>query len=173
MSSRRRSPGVHKTEHGGVALDLADEESVREAVEAIGLPVIVQPFVRAGTELLAGVVQDPAFGPLVVFGPGGVMAELIGEAGIRLAPLTRLEAEELVLEGKAGRLVRGFRGAPAASLEGLADLVLRLSQLADDLPEIAELDPEPGARAAGRLRRGRRARARARAPSATPQVKGW
>ena len=165
-------PGVHKTEHGGVALDLADEESVREAVEAIGLPVIVQPFVRAGTELLAGVVQDPVFGPLVVFGPGGVMAELIGEAGIRLAPLTRLEAEELVLEGKAGRLVRGFRGAPAASLEALADLVLRLSQLADDLPEIAELDLNPVlAQPDGCVVVD--VRVRVQGASANRQVKGW
>jgi acetate---CoA ligase (ADP-forming) len=165
-------PGVHKTERGGVALDLADEEGVLQAVEAIGLPVIVQPFIRTGTELLAGVVQDPVFGPLVAFGPGGVLAELIGDAGIRLAPLTRLEAEELVLEGKAGQLVRGFRGAPAASIEALADLVLRLSQLADDLPELAELDLNPVlARSDGCVAVD--IRARVEPVSTTPQVKGW
>ena len=136
-------PGAHKTERGGVALDLVDAQSVTAAVERIGLPVLVQPFVRTGTELLAGIVQDPVFGPLVAFGPGGVLAELIGAAGLRLAPVTRLEAEELVLEGKAGRLVRGFRGAPAASVDVLADLVVRLSRLADDFPEIVELDLNP------------------------------
>ena len=75
-------------------------------------PVVVQPMVRGGAELLAGVVQDPVFGPLVAFGPGGVLAELIGEAQFRIAPLTDVDADELVQTGKAGRLVAGFRGAP-------------------------------------------------------------
>ena len=103
--------GAHKTESGGVALDLAAEDDVRAAVERIGLPVLVQPMVRGSAELLAGVVQDPTFGPLVAFGPGGVFAELIGEAQFRLAPLTTADAEELVTGGKAGQLVAGFRGA--------------------------------------------------------------
>src|SRR5262249_37575945 len=108
------TPGAHKTDLGGVALDLRDESAVGAAVERIGAPVIVQPFLRGGTELLAGAVQDPVFGPLVAFGPGGAMAELVGEASFRLAPLTGLDAEELVHAGKAGRPVAGFRGAPAA-----------------------------------------------------------
>jgi acyl-CoA synthetase (NDP forming) len=100
-------------------------------------------MITGGAELLAGVVQDPVFGPLVAFGPGGVLAELIGEAGFRIAPLTDVDAEELVLAGKAGRLVRGFRGAPAADHQALVDLVLRLSRLGEDLPEVAELDLNP------------------------------
>jgi len=135
--------GVHKTESGGVALDLRDEEQVREAVERIGLPVIVQPYLKGGAELLAGVVQDPVFGPLVAFGPGGVFAELIGDAGFRIAPLTDLDAEELVTGGKAGRLVAGFRGTPAADPVALADLVLRLGRLAEEFPEVSELDLNP------------------------------
>ena len=87
-----------------------------------------RPFVRGGAELLAGVVQDPVFGPLVAFGPGGVFAELIGEAQFRIAPLTLEDAEELVLTGKAGQLVAGFRGQPAADAEALVDLVLRRIQ---------------------------------------------
>jgi acyl-CoA synthetase (NDP forming) len=135
--------GAHKTETGGVALDLRDEAEVREAVERIGAPVLVQPLVRGGAELLAGIVQDPLFGPLVAFGPGGIYAELIGEAAFRIAPLTDEDARELVHLGKAGKLVAGFRGAPAADEEALVDLVLRLSRLADDLPEVAELDLNP------------------------------
>jgi len=135
--------GAHKTERGGVALDLRDEEQVTAAVERIGAPVIVQAYVSGGAELLAGVVQDPVFGPLVAFGPGGVLAELIGAAGFRLAPLTDADARALVLGGKAGRLVRGFRGAPAANADVLVDLVHRLSLLAEDFPEIAELDLNP------------------------------
>ena len=135
--------GAHKTEKGLLALDLEDEEAVREAVATIGPPVVVQAMVRGRTELLAGIVQDPIFGPLVAFGAGGVFAELIGEAQFRIAPLTDADAEELVLTGKAGQLARGFRGAPAADIGALTDLVNRLSRLAEDLPEVAELDVNP------------------------------
>jgi acetyl coenzyme A synthetase (ADP forming)-like protein len=135
--------GAHKTELGAVALDLADEDAVRAAAERIGGALLVQPMVKGGAELLAGLVQDPVFGPLVAFGPGGVLAELIGEAGFRIAPLTDVDARELVLGGKAGRLVGGFRGAPAADAGALVDLVRRLAQLGEDLPEVAELDLNP------------------------------
>jgi acetyl coenzyme A synthetase (ADP forming)-like protein len=135
--------GAHKTETGGVALDLRDADAVRAACGRIGLPVLVQPFLRGGVELLAGVVQDPVFGPLVGFGPGGVYAELIGGAEFRIAPLTDVDAAELVTGGKAGRLVSGFRGAPAANRAALEDLILRLALLGEDLPEAAELDLNP------------------------------
>ena len=137
------APGVHKTEQGGIALDLADEAAVVRAARQIGPPFLVQPFVRGGAELLAGALQDPVFGPLVAFGPGGVLAELIGEAQFRLAPLTDRDAGELVRSGKAGRLVAGFRGTPPADPHALVDLLLRLSRLAEDLPEVAELDLNP------------------------------
>jgi len=135
--------GAHKTETGGVALDLVDAEQVREAAERIGGPVLVQQFLRGGTELLAGAVQDPVFGPLVAFGAGGVFAELIGDATFRIAPLTDVDAEELVTGGKAGRLVAGFRGTPAADQGALEDLVHRLGRLAEDFPEVSELDLNP------------------------------
>jgi len=135
--------GVHKTESGGVAVDLAGDDDVRAAAERIGGPLLVQPMIAGGVELLAGVVQDPVFGPLVAFGPGGVFAELIGGAEFRIAPLTDIDAEELVKDGKAGRLVRGFRGAPPADANALVDLVQRLSQLTQDVPELSELDLNP------------------------------
>ncbi len=137
------TPGAHKTETGGVALDLQDDEAVRVAAERIGGPMLVQPMVQRGVELLTGLIQDPVFGPLVAFGPGGVLAELIGEAGFRIAPLTDVDAEELVTGGKAGRLVSGFRGAPAADVAALSDLVQRLARLGEDLPAVAELDLNP------------------------------
>ncbi len=135
--------GAHKTESGGVALNLGDADEVRAAAERIGMPVLLQPMVRGGAELLAGAVQDPVFGPLVAFGPGGVFAELIGQAQFRLAPLTDLDARELVRSGKAGRLVAGFRGAPPADEDALVDLLVRLARLAEDVPEVAELDLNP------------------------------
>jgi acetate---CoA ligase (ADP-forming) len=135
--------GAHKTETGGVELDLGDADQVREAVARIGGPVIVQQFLQGGTELLAGAVQDAVFGPLVAFGAGGVFAELIGDATFRIAPLTDVDAEELVTGGKAGRLVAGFRGTPAADQAALEDLVHRLGRLAEDFPEVSELDLNP------------------------------
>jgi acyl-CoA synthetase (NDP forming) len=135
--------GVHKTESGGVALDLETDDEIRSAAVRIGGPLLVQPMVSGGTELLAGIVQDPLFGPLVAFGPGGVLAELIGGAQFRIAPLTDRDADELVEGGKAGQLVRGFRGAAAADGGALIDLIHRLSRLAVDLPEVAELDLNP------------------------------
>jgi acyl-CoA synthetase (NDP forming) len=135
--------GAHKTETGGVALNLEDEAEVTAAADRIGPPVLVQPMLQGGTELLAGLVQDPVFGPLVAFGPGGTFAELIGDANLRLAPLTDVDARELVTEGKAGRLVRGFRNAPAADEEALVDLVHRLAALGEDLPAVAEIDLNP------------------------------
>jgi acetyl coenzyme A synthetase (ADP forming)-like protein len=136
-------PGAHKSDEKLLALDLADEESVRAEVARIGTPVVVQQMIRGGAELLAGVVQDPVFGPLVGCGPGGVMAELIGDAQFRLAPLTDVDAIELVSSGKAGRLVTGYRQTPPVDADALADVLLRLSELANRHPEIAELDLNP------------------------------
>jgi acetate---CoA ligase (ADP-forming) len=166
------SAGAHKTEEGGVALDLRDDRQVRTAAERIGPPLLVQPMVSGGAELLAGIVQDPVFGPLVAFGPGGVFAELIGDAAFRLAPITDVDAEELVLGGKAGRLVRGFRGAQPSDVASLVDLLHRLSRLAEDLPEVAELDLNPVvAQPHGCIAVD--ARVRIRRASTTPRPKSW
>jgi acyl-CoA synthetase (NDP forming) len=143
VAVKTATAGVHKTEIRGVELDLRDGAMVRAAAARIGPPLLVQPMVHGGVELLAGLVQDPVFGPLVAFGPGGRFAELLGEAGFRIAPLTDVDAEELVHEGKAGRLVRGFRGLPAVDVAALADVLHRLSRLGEELPEVAELDLNP------------------------------
>jgi len=135
--------GAHKTESGGVALDLRTVGEVREAAARMGGPVIVQQFLTEGAELLVGIVQDPVFGPLVAFGPGGVLAELIGSANFALAPLTDVDATELLGTGKAAMLVDGWRGAPTADRGALEDLLHRLSRLAVDLPEVTELDLNP------------------------------
>ena len=135
--------GAHKTESGGVHVDLRDAHSVARACAEIGGPVIIQPYVTGGVELLAGAIQDPVFGPLVAFGPGGVFAELIGSTRLALAPLSDVDADELVSSGKAGRLVAGWRGAPAADSAALTDVLHRLARLAEDHPEVAELDLNP------------------------------
>ncbi len=164
--------GAHKTESGGVALDLRDRAEVLLAAERIGCPVVVQPMVGGGVELLAGLVQDPMFGPLVAFGPGGVYAELIGSAEFRIAPLTDVDAEELVTSGKAGRLVSGFRGRAPASVAALTDLLHRLSLLGEELPEVAELDLNPVI-ASGDGCIAVDARVRVQAPDRAPRTKSW
>ena len=126
--------GAHKTESGGVALDLRADEDVRAAAARIGGAVIVQRYVTEGTELLVGLVQDPVFGPIVAFGPGGVYAELIGSANFALAPLTDVDAGELLSTGKVARLIAGWRGAPPADRGAIADLLHRVSRLAVDFP---------------------------------------
>jgi acetate---CoA ligase (ADP-forming) len=164
--------GVHKTETGGVLLNLQTPDDVRAAAEQIGSAVLLQPMLGGSAELLAGVVQDPLFGPLVALGPGGVFAELIGEAGIRIAPLTDEDAKELVQSGKTGALVQGYRGKPPADAAAVEELVLRLSQLGEDLHEVAELDLNPvlvgpeGCVAVD-------ARVRVRRPETRPTLKTW
>ncbi len=143
VAVKSAEPGVHKTERGAVALGLRNEQEVADAAAAIGGPVLVQAMVAGGVELLAGVVQDPSFGPLVAFGPGGVFAELIGEATLRMAPITDIDAVEMIGAGKAGRLVAGYRGGPPADQAALTDLLTRLSALAEDHPELVELDLNP------------------------------
>ena len=135
--------GAHKTETGGVHLDVRDEAAVRRACGAVNGPVLVQQYVTGGVELLVGAVQDPVFGPLVAFGPGGVYAELIGSTRFALAPLGEIDVDELISSGKAAKLVDGWRGGPAADRAAVADLIHRVGRLAEDFPEVAELDLNP------------------------------
>ncbi|HEX5249782.1 MAG TPA: GNAT family N-acetyltransferase [Gaiellales bacterium] len=143
VAVKSAEPGAHKTERGGVALGLRSAREVTAAATAMGGPVLVQAMVSGGVELLAGIVQDPSFGPLVAFGPGGVLAELIGDATFRIVPVTDVDVLEMLTAGKAGRLVAGYRGAPPADQAALADLLTRLSALAEDRPELVELDLNP------------------------------
>jgi len=141
---------VHKSDAGAVKLDLRTSEEVADAytelAEAFGASlrrVLVQPMLAGGVETLIGVVQEPVFGPLVVFGLGGVATDVLGDHAARLAPLTDVDAEETIRGVRAAPLLFGHRGAPAVDAPALADLLLRVSRLADDLPEVAELDLNP------------------------------
>jgi acyl-CoA synthetase (NDP forming) len=104
----------------------------------------IQPIITGGTEVTVGVVQEPVFGPLVVFGLGGVVAaDVPDDRAARLAPLTDTDADELIRSIRSAPLPVGHRGQPTADLPALQDLLLRVSQLADDLPEVAELELNP------------------------------
>jgi len=135
--------GLHKSDKGLVALGISDDEELEQTLERIGLPALIQQQVDGKIELLAGVVEDTLFGPLVGLGPGGVFAELIAGTTYRIAPITTRDAEELVSSDRTNRLVDGFRGAPPADRGALIDLMLRLSKLSIDRPEIVELDLNP------------------------------
>ncbi|MCQ4084806.1 GNAT family N-acetyltransferase [Streptomyces sp. RB6PN25] len=144
-------PGVlHKRAAGAVALDLRDSQEVRAAYRRFddvfgGLltGVLVQPMVTGGTEVIIGVIQDALFGPLVIFGLGGVATEALADHAARLAPLTSADANDLINSTRAGALLQGQRGTPAADVAALRETLLRISRLADDLPQVAELDLNP------------------------------
>jgi acyl-CoA synthetase (NDP forming) len=144
-------PGlVHKSDAGAVELDLRGARDVRSAMHRLEqrFPgrlsgVIVQPMITGGIELIIGVVQEPVFGPVVVFGLGGVATEVLGDHAARLAPLTGADADDLIHSVRATPLLLGYRGQPAADIGGLRDTLLRVSRLAADLPQVAELDLNP------------------------------
>ncbi|MFH1060062.1 MAG: GNAT family N-acetyltransferase [Pseudomonadota bacterium] len=151
------SPDItHKSDAGGVALGLTSETEVRQAFERIMAGaraydpaarlrgVTVQPMVRRqGLELILGVKQDPGFGPVILFGMGGVAAEVLGDRAIGLPPLNRLLARRMIERTKVSRLLKGYRNLPATDLTLLEEVLVRLSQLVVDHPEIIELDINP------------------------------
>ncbi len=100
-------------------------------------------MLHGGVEVLVGVAAEAVFGPLVVFGLGGIATDLLGDHSARLSPLTDADARDLISSVRAARLLDGYRGQPGANTAALADVLLRVSRLADDLPEVAELDLNP------------------------------
>src|SRR6266511_5034793 len=148
------APGLlHKTEAGGVRLGLQGRRAVARAaadlagaLTAAGHPpdgFLVQRMATGVAELLIGVVHDATFGPVVALGAGGTNAEALGDVAVRLAPLTDRDPGELLRSLKTFPLLDGWRGAPKADLAALEDLLLRIGALADNHPEIAELDCNP------------------------------
>lgn len=140
---------LHKSDVGGVALEVVGETAVRNAyrqvVASVTDPtgVLVQEFIAGGHEILMGMVEDPNFGPLVVFGLGGVFVELIGDAAFRIHPLTDLDVDDMVEEVKSARLLEGYRGAAPSDIDAVKEALLRVSALIEDLPELAEMDMNP------------------------------
>jgi acyl-CoA synthetase (NDP forming) len=146
---------VHKTEVGGVHLNLSDADAVRRAFamiqarlaehgEAASMDgVLVQKMAPKGIEVVVGVTHDPLFGPVVAFGLGGVMVELLKDVTFRVTPLTDRDAAEMVRSIRGHKLLEGFRGAAPGDLPALEDLLLRIAKLAEEVPEVSELDLNP------------------------------
>jgi acetyl coenzyme A synthetase (ADP forming)-like protein len=146
---------LHKTELGGVHLNLADTGAVRRAFAAIHdrlekgnqlaamEGVLVQPMIPGGTEVMVGATHDPLFGPVVAFGLGGIHVEILRDVCFRVTPLTDRDALEMIREIRGARLLEGYRGHPPADTAALGEVLLRISCLVEEIPEIAEVDLNP------------------------------
>lgn len=146
---------VHKTDVGGVKVGVEGAADVRSAFDEIvanavkAVPgatihgVLVQEMVTGGRETIAGVTRDPSFGPLVMFGLGGIFVEVLRDVIFRVAPINRREAADMIAGLRGAKLLDALRGAPPADRRAIEDVLLRLSLLAEDFPEIAELDVNP------------------------------
>ena len=146
---------AHKTEVGGVVLDVKTQKQVERAFGQIKkrlaevgredemLGVLVQKMIPEGVEVIVGITQDPSFGPLIMFGMGGVYAELFRDTVFRIHPLTDVDAHEMVRSVKAHQLLEGWRGSKPSDIKAVEDLLLRISAMVEDLPQIAELDLNP------------------------------
>jgi acetate---CoA ligase (ADP-forming) len=157
LALKVESPDItHKTEAGGVALNLRSMDEVRAAYERVLANarrfspdakisgVLLQPMLPAGVEVVAGARIDPLLGPLIVAGFGGVLAELLRDAAVELAPINAGEATRMLRGLQGAALFGGFRGAPAVDLDRLADILVRVSEFAADQQGlITELDINP------------------------------
>jgi acyl-CoA synthetase (NDP forming)/GNAT superfamily N-acetyltransferase len=151
VALRADVPGlIRARDAGALLIDLHGADEVRRGFrllqETFGhrlAGVIVKPMVTGGVELLISMLQEPTAGPLVLFGTGGAAADALADRAARLAPLTDSDADELIRSIRAAPLLLGRPGAPGADLGALRDLLLRVSRMADDLPQIAELELRP------------------------------
>jgi len=146
---------IHKTEVGGVVLSCCSSDEVKQAFnqirERLGdlgkademQGVTVQPMISEGIEVIVGLTQDPSFGPLIMFGMGGIYAEFLRDITFRIHPLTDVDVQEMVHSVKAHQLFAGWRGSKASDVKALEDLLLRVSTMVEDLPQIAEMDLNP------------------------------
>ena len=145
----------HKSDVGGVALSLKDASDVRReaqkmlemfhqlALDSTNTSIMVQRMVDSGVEVILGGKQDPSFGPVVMFGMGGILVETLDDVSFRIAPLSRMDAEEMIEEVRGARILQGARGIPPLDRDSLIQALLSLSQLLVDNPNIAEMDINP------------------------------
>jgi acetyltransferase len=147
---------LHKTDVGGVALNLTNENEVREAYNAMIASVrkhlgddveiwgtLIQKMLAKGKEIILGMTRDQKFGPLLMFGLGGIYTEALRDVAFRLAPIRESVAQEMVKSIRSHRLLEGVRGEPPSDMGALGECLLRLSQLVTDHPSISELDINP------------------------------
>ncbi|MBN2239411.1 MAG: acetate--CoA ligase family protein [Dehalococcoidales bacterium] len=150
------SPDVaHKTDAGGVKLNLEDADEVAKAYDSImtsikeAFPaaniqgVSVQKMARSGVEVIIGMSKDAQFGPVIMFGLGGILVEILKDVSFRIVPLEKRDAREMVKEIKGYPVLEGYRGQEAADIEKLEDMILKVSAFVEQNPDIDELDLNP------------------------------
>ncbi|HLG71028.1 MAG TPA: acetate--CoA ligase family protein [Chloroflexota bacterium] len=139
---------IHKTEMGAVAVGIPDIDRLKVAWEDMHARFpdaawLIQPFLPGDVEVIVGARRDPVFGPVVVFGTGGVMTELYHDVALRVAPLSQADALEMIKETKAAELMRGFRGLPVHDPREVAAVIVKVGQLMLGQPSVLELDVNP------------------------------
>ena len=146
---------IHKSDAGGVKVNLKNEDEVTKAYNEILenvkkyksdakiTGILVQEFCPEGREVIVGMAKDPQFGPALMFGLGGIFVEVLKDVSFRVAPITRYDAEEMIKEIKAYPILQGIRGQPPADIETLIDILLKVSSLVTEHPEIDQLDLNP------------------------------
>jgi len=146
---------THKSDAGGVKVNLNDKAAVEKAFDDImssckaGYPdaniegIAVQPMAKAGTEIIMGMIQDNQFGPVLMFGLGGVLVEILKDVAFRVVPLQERDAKEMIEEIKGYKLLEGYRGSEPVDISFLEQTIMKLSEFVDSTPEIAELDMNP------------------------------
>jgi acyl-CoA synthetase (NDP forming) len=141
---------IHKTEVGGVALNLGDETAVRRPYDDMATRlgadltgVIVQEMVAGGVEVVVGATLDKTFGPLVLYGSGGILVELLNDVAFRINPLSDADVRDMMNEVKGAALLRGYRGSHPADEAALSEIILRVSVLLEICPQIQEMDANP------------------------------
>ncbi|MCD6302977.1 MAG: acetate--CoA ligase family protein, partial [Anaerolineae bacterium] len=150
------SPDIlHKSDVGGIIVGVSSADEMREAFDtlidrakqhqpdATIWGVQVQEMVSDAREVIIGMNRDPQFGPLVMFGLGGIYVEVLKDVTFRVAPMTRTQAEEMVRSIRSFKLLTGVRGQAASDLDAVVDAILRIAQLVTDFPAISELDINP------------------------------
>jgi acetyltransferase len=145
------SPEIsHKSDVGGVALNISRESEAKEAydkmkrlVKGPSSGVLVQKMVPDGKEVILGTKHDPSFGPVLLFGLGGIYVEVFKDISLRVAPINRSEAEEMISEPRTSVILKGVRGEKPVDTKALVENLLRLSQLVTDFPEIEGIDINP------------------------------
>ncbi len=146
---------IHKTDAGGVKIGIKDEEEAMAAYqeiiskakkyneEAIIKGVIVYSMVPQGTEIIIGMMKDPHFGPVVMFGLGGIFVEILKDISFRILPIEEGDAREMITEIKGREILKSARGETPKDLEAIKKLLMKISQLAIENPEINEIDLNP------------------------------
>jgi len=146
---------LHKTDVGGVKVGLRNPTEIRDAFDLMVYRAtrfmpdariwgcLVQEMVTGGREVIIGMNRDPQFGPLLMFGLGGIYVEVLKDVSFRVAPISRIEAQEMMAEIRSYNLLRGVRGEKPSDLDAMTDVLLRISQLVTDFPEIVEMDINP------------------------------